>query len=532
MNQDEAKVKIRALRSPFEPEFGELLLNLGLELVACGEDAKIRKNRSEIGQIDFIFEDRELGKIFLIEVSTDASGISEKMDHFFSRWSDQSNMDLIGTQFSLRRTYEMMRTFFQLAGPQELSPSIRHCLTAQNRVLFKYDFDYFSDAFNKVGRWAKNDFLSYLDVKPRALTTTDKPAIQFYLGDDTRAYVYVDSAKALLQYSYIFRRKKDDKGYQRMLEKGRIGSIARKIERSSIFAFPNSILISCPDSPQLCTNPSPKSRCPCSVTIKVPNYYSACRVIDGQHRLLAFANLEERYQEENFMPVVALENIEQHREMQTFIEINSGQKKIDRNLILVLEADFDWEMSKNPKEFFEKQAVLVVKRLNDTDGSPLRSKIFIPEALAKRTGRITLNTLVTAVLGNNFIGRKYGLFQKNHNDTETPYRKIREVFVLAKRQIPRYCKDTGSFLLTNKGLRILFRLVQIHERNRRKRNIDFGIAPFLTDLGQIFTDELVERLEVFYGEGGANRAVEEIFKLLRKQNKKRYQNVITDLRTV
>jgi len=232
------------------------------------------------------------------------------------------------------------------------------------------------------------------------------------------------------------------------------------------------------------------------------------------------------------MPVVALENIEKHREMQTFIEINSGQKKIDRNLILVLEADFDWEMSKNPKEFFEKQAVLVVKRLNDTNGSPLRNKIFIPEALAKRRGRITLNTLVTAVLGNNFIGRKYGLFQKNHNDTETPHRKIREVFVLAKRQIPRYCKDTGSFLLTNKGLRILFRLVQIHQRNLTKTNIHFGIKEFFADLNQILTDTLVENLEVFYGEGGANRAVEEIFKLLRKQNKKRYQHVITDLRAV
>lgn len=532
MNKDEAKIKIDALKAPLESEVGGLLLNFGLELVACGDEAKIKKNKSEIGQIDFIFEEEKLEKIFLLEVSTDTYGVSEKMDHFFSRWSNESNMDLIRTQFNLTNTYKVIRIFFQLAGKQEVPTSIKHSLNAESHVLFKYDFNYFTDAFDKIGNWAKNDFFSYLDIKPRGLTREDKPAIQFYLGDDIRAYVYIDSAKALLQYCYIFRRKKDDKGYQRMLQKGRIGSIAKKIERSSIFAFPNSILISCPDTPELCSKPAKKSDCPCSLTIKVPNYYSACRVIDGQHRLLAFANLDERLQQENFIPVVVLEDIEQHREMKTFIEINSGQKKIDRNLILVLEADFDWEIRKNPKEFFEKQAVLVVKRLNDKHGSPLRNKIFIPEALAKKKGKITLNTLVTAILGNNFIGKKYGLFQKDQNDTETPYKRIRDIFILAKRRTPRYCKDTGSFLLTNKGLRILFRLIQIYERNLKKQNIDFEIEVLFNDLGKLFTDRLVEGLEVFYGEGGAAKAVDAIVLLLQKHNKKRYKSVLTDLRMI
>lgn len=530
MNKEEAKAKIDALNAPFEPQVGNLLLNFELELVGCGEDTRIRRNRSIIGQIDFIFEDKQLEKIFLIEVSTDTSGISEKMDHFFSRWSDGRNMDLIRTQFGLRHTYKMIRIFLQLAGKQEVPPSIIHSLTTENHVLFRYDFDYFTDAFEKIGTWAKNDFFSYLHVKPRGLTWKDKPAIEFYLSEDIRAYVYVDSAKALLQYSYIFRRKKDDKGYQRMLEKGRIGSIARKIERSSIFAFPNSILISCPDTPELCSNPAQKSDCPCSITIKVPNYYSACRVIDGQHRLLAFAKLDKQYQEENFIPVVALENIKKHREMKTFIEINSGQKKIDRNLILVLEADFDWDINENPTEFFEKQAVMIVKHLNDTKGSPLRNKIFIPEALAKKKGKITLNTLVTAILRNNFIGKKHKLFQKNYNDTETPYKRTRQIFVLCQQKLPRYCKDVGSFLFTNKGLRILFRLVQIFERNRRNKNIRFTLPTLFDHLRRIFNDSLVERLEDFYGEGGANRAVEEIYRLLKKHDKKKYSRIITDLR--
>ena len=114
MNKEEAKAKIDALNAPFEPQVGNLLLNFELELVGCGEYTRIRRNRSIIGQIDFIFEDKQLEKIFLIEVSTDTSGISEKMDHFFSRWSDGRNMDLIRAQFGLRHTYKMIRIFCNL----------------------------------------------------------------------------------------------------------------------------------------------------------------------------------------------------------------------------------------------------------------------------------------------------------------------------------------------------------------------------------------------------------------------------------
>lgn len=532
MDIQKAEAKIAALTAPREQDVGHLFLKLGLELVACGDKSKIRRQGREIGQIDFIFQDRHLEKVFLTEVSTDTSDISQKMNHFFSRWSDPVNMNRIRTQFNLPRAYKMIRIFFQLAGKQEVPPSVMHSLSVENHVLFKYDFNYFADALGKVMKWARNDFLSYLEIKPKRLTSQDKPAIQFYLDDDNIAYVYVDTAKSLLQYCYISRRKKDDKGYQRMLEKGRIGSIARKIQNSSIFAFPNSILISCPDAFQLCANPAQRSDCPSSVTIKVPNYYSACRVIDGQHRLLAFANLDDRYQEDHSIPVVALENIKKHREMRTFIEINSGQKKIDRNLILVLTADFDWDIKLNSKEFFEKQAVLVVKKLNETQGSPLKDKVFIPEALAKKKGKITLTTMVTAILGNNFIGKRHRLFQKSYTDTNTPYRRIREIFVLAKQKLPRYCQDTSSFLLTNKGLRVLFRVVQIFERNRKKKQVNCKISSLFSDLSCVFDNKFVESLEDYYGEGGANRAVEEIYKKLKKSNKHRYKQVVTDLRLI
>jgi DGQHR domain-containing protein len=270
--------------------------------------------------------------------------------------------------------------------------------------------------------------------------------------------------------------------------------------------------------------------CPCHVKINLPSYFSSCRVIDGQHRLLGFARVDEIFQEQHFIPVVAIENIDQHKEMRTFIEINSGQKKIDRNLILVLQADFDWDPNQNPKEYVEKQAVLVVKHLNEDKGSPLQKKVFIPEALAKKKGRITLNTLVSAILGNNFIGGKYSLYQQDQNDIDTPYQKLREVFILARKTLPKYASDINGFLLTNKGLRILFRLLQIYERNVSEKNIQMEIEKFFEDLKHVINDKFVERLQDFYGEGGVNKAVQEIQRVLKKYKKIIYEDFESDLR--
>jgi DGQHR domain-containing protein len=223
----------------------------------------------------------------------------------------------------------------------------------QNYYLSDYDLSYFSDSLEKVGSWALNDFYSYLEIAPKQVTNLTRDALQFYLGDNIRAYVYVDTPSNLLQYCYVSRRKKNEKGYQRIVEKGRIGNLANRINTGNILAFPNSILISCSNESTICDNPKDKCDTPAPVKIKVPNHFCACRIIDGQHRLLGFAKANNATQSAHAMPVVLLEGIDLKDEMSTFIDINSGQRKIDKNLILVLQADFQWDKSKNEKEYFE-----------------------------------------------------------------------------------------------------------------------------------------------------------------------------------
>ncbi|GAG26930.1 unnamed protein product, partial [marine sediment metagenome] len=88
---------------------------------------------------------------------------------------------------------------------------------------------------------------------------------------------------------------------------------------------------------------------------------------------MSFAKLDERQQETHSIPVIAVEDIDQSDEIKTFIEINAGQKRIDRNLILVLQADCKWNLNADEKKYFEKQAVIIAQKLNKK--GPLRGKV-------------------------------------------------------------------------------------------------------------------------------------------------------------
>lgn len=525
-----AKTKISTLTDPQLQNVANFLIDVGLKLIACGDEATIVKAKETIGQLDIIYVDDEVERYFIFEVSTQENDRADKINAFFSKWSNDENLDIVKAKFSFAEQYKISRIFFDLSGKKEIPESVQYNLgTEDNSIMLSYDFEYFLDAYDKVGQWAKNDFFNFIKVKPpNPIMIGNIDAIQFYLGH-TRAYLYLDRVDRILKYCYISRRVRNDRGYQRILEKGRIGNIAKKIERGSLLAFPNTILISSPDDYNFINNPIEQSECPKSVKISIPNYFCACRIIDGQHRLLGFARLDSRLQSSYYLPIIALDRIAQRDEMKTFIEINSTQKKIDRNLILTLIADFTWDKVLNENEYYEKQAVEVVKKLNQA--STLKDKIFIPLALEKRKYKITLSTLVSAILGNNFVGWKLHLFQENDGDLETPYNKIKKIFLLLQQHLPCYTSGENPFFLSNKGLRMFFRFLQIFERNRKKGNLKCDYEILIKNLAVIINENFIKKLENYYGEGGANKAADQVWAVFKK-TWKRYKKVTTNLKKV
>lgn len=534
MEAEVAKSKIKELadtkKDPRIDEVGFLLLDFKLECVACGDDTRIQDRKGNvIGQVDLVIKDEEIEKVFLIEVSTKRDNRSQKINSFFSRWKAPGNLQLIREKLSITETFSVYRIFFELSGKNTLPEGSGHIVDQDdNAVLFDNDLRYFVDSYGKINIWAKNDLYSFLEIKPlgHEIPLVEVKGMQFDLGG-VRAYLYLDRVDRLLKYCYIFRRIDEDKGYQRMLSDKRIRNIAKKIAGGNLLAFPNTILISSPDDFAFCD--SEASSKPESVKVKTPNYFCACRVVDGQHRLLGFANLSKEHQQRYYLPVIALEGIPQLTEMRTFVDINSTQVQIDRNLILTLEADFQWDKETNAKEYFEKQAVDVISRLNKESASALKNRVYIPKALEERKQKITLATFVYALINNNFIGGKKHLYQQHEGDIETPYKRINYIFTLIRKHLSGFFIGANAFLLTNKGFRMFFRFLQIYERNKKKNRLKCSDDILIKDLGGIINNRFVKKLKQYYGEGGANKAAEEVWKRL-KVFRRRYKNVTTNLR--
>ncbi len=518
-----ANRKVNNLSNNLEKEVGRLFLNLGFELIDCCSIIQ-NNTKNTIGELDFIFRFKKF--LFLIEVSKEKRGVSRKADHFFSRWIDRKNLDCIFSSYSIS-PLKTMRIYFDVSKetPQDMSASIDHQLNNENflnRILFKDDLEYFQDSYNKVRKLARNDLLSFLEV-PIEETSKRIDAIQFYIAG-IPAFAFVEKVDRLLDSCYIFRRLKNDKGYQRVLQPGRIGQISDDINSGRILAFPNSILINCQNQ-KLVERLFPPEDCPTRIKISLPTSYCSCRVIDGQHRLLGFANVDEEIQKAHSLPVIAFQDLDIEQEMRTFIDINSKQKKMDNNLILLLKSDFDWP--ENSKEFKEKMVVKVIKKL-DRDAA-LKNKVFFGRAYDERKGKITLTTLVSAIIKNNLIGGSIHLFQEDIHDIKTPYNRINEVFSLIKLHLGDYYFDTPDhFFVGNKGLRIIFRFIQIFERNKLAGNIDISLDEAFHDISSIINPEFRYKLDDYYGEGGANKAVKEIIDLLRRE-KPQFSSIETDL---
>ena len=288
---------------------GNLLLNLGFEPLAH------RRNFLDIGEIDLVFKIQREGFqfIFILEVSSLSRDQNRKIDHFFSRWAEPRNLDPLLRELHVANA-KNMRVFIDLSRDSRNSDlaSVQHHLGGTglpNRVLFKDDLEYFLRMCDSVGKWAKSDLLSYLHV-PMSQPSVRTNAIQFYL-EDIPAFCFVADLNTLLASCYISRRLGDQKGYQRALNATRLRSIKEGIEGGKIVAFPNSVLINCEDI--LVDSPAPPRDCPRSVEINLPTSYCSCCVVDGQHRLLGFSQLEETELSQRHLLVVAFQQLSRER---------------------------------------------------------------------------------------------------------------------------------------------------------------------------------------------------------------------------
>jgi DGQHR domain-containing protein len=494
---DEIEKKIKETDDAGIKRVGELLVNLELAPMLVDED--IRDGNSIIGNIDLAFELEN--RILLLEVSEQHKDRNEKILSWFQKWSSAHHLDLaqrqIGPHYS-KRPFRIYVDLSRSSTSPDLGPipmSLRES-KHDNAILFRDDIEYFEDVFSKVKIFALYDMLSYLGIKPRQISYPIQAALQFYL-DDVYALSFVISADTLLKSAYVFRRRGAGSGYQRFLSFKKIMAIEKKILKGNFLSFPNSVLINIERSVRVDPRKSQED-CPASCVVEFPGEYCSSRIIDGQHRLMGIARLPKELRERICLQVIAFTELAQGREVQTFVEINNNQTKVDKNLVLNLIGDFEWPV--DSLERVQKRAVTVARELDRKNVLG----IFFGSADERREGKVYLATLVAALLNNNLIGGRFDFWrEREYEETSELLLGIRD----PRLQLPNSWR---SFLLSNRGLRIVFRLVYLLERNRLASTSRVANIQLVGLLKEIASDQLLLELTESYGLGGAARAVQKI----------------------
>lgn len=506
-----------------ERETAELFIDMGLFFI--GSNVKIHDSQdNEIGEIDLIFEFNNY--LFLVEVTSQKKNLKAKMGHWYSRWSNEENMDLLRDKTN-KRLYKMYKIFIVLSsdyGTKKFA-SLDHLLSNKyNKLLFRDDIEYYKESITQIGEVTRNDFFNLIGF-PRRTISRKVPALKFYI-DNVPAYCFIGRVDELLETCYVKRRYKKDVGYQRALDYSRLREISGNIIKRKIVAFPNAIIVNSVE--KLSNDSFTEIDCPVSVEIDLPISYCELKVVDGQHRLLGFSKVDDEIKKSSHLPVIAFENMSLIKELKMFVDINSKQKRVNPNLVLLLKNDCDW----NPedREYYEKIAVMVCIKLDEK--GPLARKIYFGRADEKSKGKVRLSTLVSAFINNGLIRKRKPLWQKEFDDSDTPFKKADSFIRSINKNLYEFKLDDRNFFLTTRGLRIIFRLIRIMEMNRAVKLVHRSNEQIISDIKEILNHKIFEEFNQSYGEGGAKNSAVFLCNYLINGLPKYYKNLELNLRSL
>jgi DGQHR domain-containing protein len=285
---------------------------------------------------------------------------------------------------------------------------LQRAQTANIKIFDTKQIEYYSALANHFGKASKYQFLA--DIFPGIeIPDMIEPveAIKGKMGE-LDFYTFVMEPIKLLKIGYIAHRAKTTEEtfdtYQRMAKKSRLKKIASYIHTEHGF-FPTSIVINI----QTEKGKSLRFDKSCGVAgdnaslgkLYIPNCYKTAWIIDGQHRLFAYADLKEA--KTATLPVIAFENLQPDIQAKLFININGEQVRVSKNLLHDLYSTIHWN-SDNPSEQLKALTSRLVKELNDNKNSPLRDRIISIEGKKTQLKNITLTTLTEEIRKRQLIG--------------------------------------------------------------------------------------------------------------------------------
>jgi len=272
----------------------------------------------------------------------------------------------------------------------EFTEADRKFAREENPKVYIWDeqfIEYYTDLVKIIDEYAKFGLLSEMDIEPRVKTLVNAPAFKAKFGDNA-IYSFLIEPQKLLSVAYVARREMgNERYYQRILKRKRIGKIRGFLRGGGI--FPNNIIVSFTKAPKFVQFEQDWEGWPSWLefgVITFPETYRACWVIDGQHRLYAFSDPKKTNPPK--IAVLAFDQLIPEKQARFFVKINEEQKPVDPDLLWDLRGD----MSPDSPDGVISQ---IVKRLAERE--PFEGRIYIPLRGKSKGGQLKFSGICTAI---------------------------------------------------------------------------------------------------------------------------------------
>ena len=245
-------------------------------------------------------------------------------------------------------------------------------------LLDEKDLEYYEQLVGQVGTAARFQFLADL-LEGRSVPGLEitVPAIRSKIAGGT-AYSFCVSPEYLLKIAFVSHRAKgkasDIDAYQRLLKKNRLKSIREYIDEGGF--FPTNIVVNIAEARWLNFDRGKQQiedKSSIVGWLHIRPAYRVAWIIDGQHRLFAYANHPRA--KKSLISVMAFVGLEPSEQARLFVDINARQKRVKQSLLQELYSELHWDAAE-PE--IRVQAVLSKAiQVIDTDlNSPFLGRIL------------------------------------------------------------------------------------------------------------------------------------------------------------
>ena len=272
-------------------------------------------------------------------------------------------------------------------------------------IITERELRYFSELARHLGAAGKYQFLAHFleGQKIPGLQSMSVPAIRGKLGDN-KFYAFVTTPEKLLKISFVNHRTLNDpKGapsYQRLIDRKRLKTIQSYIEGGGF--FPTNIIINFDTQRRFDIAEKSGSDDVRFGTLYLPEKFKSAWVIDGQHRLYGYADMDDDWKQQSIF-VLAFEKLSREEEANLFVTINHEQKSVPKNLMQDLKGELHWG-SDDPRQRLVAMSSRLVNQLNDDIGEPFSGRIVQAGLKGNKEVCLTLPQLVEGIRRAKLLG--------------------------------------------------------------------------------------------------------------------------------